>query len=135
MKLFNDFSFRKLLFNRKFSIALSIIVAFIFWLVIVIEQNPERTQTLNNIPIEVTTQGTIWGDQGLEVVNDITQKATVTVYGPNYIVSSLKSDDVKIRADLSSVNGAGTYTISLSAVRDSSTSGYSFTHISPYTIT
>ena len=135
MKLFKNFSFKKLLFNRKFSIALSILVAFVFWLIIVIEQNPERTQTINNIPIEVTTQGTIWGDQGLEVVNDITQKATVTVYGPNYIVSSLKSDDIKIKADLSSVNGAGTYTINLTAIRDSSTSGYSFTNISPSTLT
>ncbi|MBQ1187006.1 MAG: hypothetical protein IIX54_04900 [Clostridia bacterium] len=134
MEFFKNFSFRKLLYNKKFTISLSIIVAFIFWLVIVIDQNPEREQTFSNLPIEITTEGTVWEDQGLEVVNEITQKASVTVFGPNYIVSSLKADDIKISADISVVNGAGNYTVNLSAVRNSDVSGYSFLSVSPSSI-
>lgn len=135
MKFFKDFSIRKLLYNKKFAIIISIVAAFAFWLVIVIDQNPEREQTFNSIPIEVSTAGTIWGEQGLEVVNEITQTASVTVFGPNYIVSSLKADDIKINADLSAVNGSGTYTINLSAVRNSNQSGYSFVSIAPASVT
>ncbi len=131
MKLFKDFSLRKLLHDRKFAISLSVLVAFVFWVIIVIDQNPEREQTFSNLPIEVNTSGTIWGQQGLEVVSDINQTATVTVYGPNYIVSSLKPGDIKIIADLSTIDGSGTHNISLSAVRASSQGGYSFVSISP----
>ncbi len=135
MNLFKNFSLRKLLYNKKFAVVISIIAAFVFWLVIVIDQNPEREQTFNNLPIEISTEGTIWGEQGLEVVSEISQTASVTVYGPNYIVSSLKADDIKINADLSSVDGSGTYTINLSAVRNSSESGYSFVSITPASVT
>lgn len=135
MKIFENFSFRKLLYNKKIAILLSVIAAFVFWLIIVIDQNPEREQTFNNLPIEISTEGTVWGDQGLEVVNEINQKASVTVFGPNYIVSSLKSDDIEISADLSAVNGAGDYTINLTAVKNSDKTGYSFISISPSTIT
>ena len=135
LKIFKNFSFRKLLFNKKFAILLSVVAAFLFWLIIVIDQNPEREQTFNNLQIDISTEGTVWGDQGLEVVNEINQKASVTVFGPNYIVSSLKSDDIKISADLSAVNGAGDYTINLTAVRNSDKTGYSFINISPSTIT
>ena len=134
MKIKSNFSLRKLLFDKRFAIAISIVAAFVFWIAISVDQNPEREQTFSNIPIEVSTQGTIWGDQGLEVVNEIKQKASVTVYGPNYIVSSLKSSDIKINADLSLVNGSGTYTLNLTAVRNSNRSGYSFVDITPSSI-
>jgi YbbR domain-containing protein len=129
--LFKDFSIRKLLHDRKFAISISLIIAFVFWVIIVIDQNPEREQTFSNLPIEVNTSGTIWGQQGLEVVSEINQTATVTVFGPNYIVSSLKSSDIKIVGDLSSIDGSGTYNITLSAVRASNQSVYSFVSISP----
>lgn len=135
MKVIKNFSFRKLLYNKKIAILLSVLAAFLFWLIIVIDQNPEREQTFSNLPIDISTEGTVWGDQGLEVVNEIAQKASVTVFGPNYIVSSLKSDDFRISADLSAVNGAGNYIINLTAVRNSEKSGYSFINVSPSTIT
>ena len=134
MKIIENFSFRKLLYNKKFAVLLSVVVAFVFWLIIVIDQNPEREQTFSNLPIDISTEGTVWGDQGLEIIDEITQKASVTVFGPNYIVSSLKSDDIRISADFSAVNGAGNYTINLAAVRNSDKSGYSFLNITPSSI-
>ena len=134
MKIFKNFSLRNLFYNKKFSISVSIVAAFIFWLVIVIDQNPEREQTITNIPIEISTVGTVWGGQGLEVVTDVDQKASVSVYGPNYIVSSLRDSDIKIVPDFSDVKGAGTYTVNLSAVRNSNKTGYSIMNISPSSV-
>lgn len=134
LKFFKDFSLRKLLFNKKFAIGLSLFVAFFFWLIIAIDQSPERERTINKIQIEVDTSS-IWGNESLKVVGDITTTASVTVYGPNYIVSSLTADDISVSADLSNVKGANTYELSLVPSRKNNDSAYNFVSISPATIT
>lgn len=136
MNILNKFSIRDLLHNKKFAIFFSILVSFIFWLVISIEQNPEREQTFNNLPINISLQGTVLEDMGIDVVDDSMLKtASVTVYGPNYIVSSLKDDDIKVNATISDITAPGTYTVNLSAVRNSNKSDYSFVSVNPSSIT
>ena len=105
-------------------------------MVISLDQNPERERSFSSVPITVSTQGTILAEQGIDAVNkdSILQSASVTVSGPNYIVSSLKTDDIKIYADLSGVSKPGTYTISLSAVKNTSKSGFSIIEVNPETI-
>jgi len=136
LKFFQNFSIRKLLYNKNFAISLSIVVAFVFWLIISLDQNPERERSFSSVPITVSTQGTILAEQGIDAVNkdSILQSASVTVSGPNYIVSSLKTDDIKIYADLSGVSKPGTYTISLTAVKNTSKTGFSIIEVSPETI-
>ena len=136
MKFFQNFSIRKLLYNKNFAISLSIIVAFVFWLVISLDQNPERERSFSSVPITVSTQGTILAEQGIDAVDkdSILQSASVTVSGPNYIVSSLKTDDIKIYADLSGVSKPGSYTISLTAVKNTSKTGFSIIEVNPETI-
>lgn len=123
-------SIRKLLSNKKIAIALSIVFAFIFWLIIAIDQSPERDRTLDNLKIVVDTDS-IFADSNLRPVGEIAQTASVTVYGPNYIVSSLRADDIKVRADISAFTDAGVVTVNLTPVRNSDESGYSFVSISP----
>ena len=136
MKFFQNFSIRKLLYNKNFAISLSIIVAFVFWLVITLDQNPERERSFSSVPITVSTQGTILAEQGIDAVDkdSILQSASVTVSGPNYIVSSLKTDDIRIYADLSGVSKPGSYTISLTAVKNTSKTGFSIIEVNPETI-
>ena len=134
MKIFKDFSVRKLLFNKKVAIGLSLFVAFFFWLIIAIDQSPERERTINKIQIEVDTSS-IWGNETLKVVGDISTTASVTVYGPNYIVSALTADDISVDADLSNVKGPNTYELTLVPSRKGNESDYNFVSISPQTIT
>ena len=136
MKFFQNFSLRKLLFNKKIAVSLSLIVAFIFWLIITLDQNPERERSFGSIPITVSTQGTILAEQGIDVINKdmLLKSASVTVSGPNYIVSSLKADDIKIYADLSGVSKPGSYTISLSAVKNTVKTGFSIVQVNPSNI-
>lgn len=136
MKFLSDFSFKKLLFNKKFVLAFSLVFAFVFWLVISMNQNPEREQYFSNIPINISTQGTVLEESGIGVVDSSTNKtASVTVYGPNYIVSSLKSEDIKISAAISDITTPGTYTVNLVALKNSGKSGYTVLNINPSTIT
>ena len=136
MNILKNFSIRDLLHNKKFAIIFSILVSFIFWLVISIEQDTEREQTFNNLPINISLQGTVLEDMGIDVVDDSMLKtASVTVYGPNYIVSSLKNDDIKVSAAISDITAPGTYTVNLSATRNSNKSDYSFVSVNPSAIT
>ena len=134
MKIFENFSFRKLLSNKKIAILLSVFVAFFFWLIISIEETPEREREINKVHINVNTDE-IFGETNLKVVGDISQTASVKVYGPNYLVSSLTPDDIIVKADLSMIKGANEYEISLFAQPKSGNSGYVIRSISPERIT
>jgi YbbR domain-containing protein len=134
MKHINIFV-KKLFSQKRFVVALSLVIAFIFWMIITIDQNPTRQKTLSNITINVDVSASAAENLGLDIVNkDFSKYATVTVEGPNYIVSSLKSSDVSVVADLSDITEPGTKSVTLKAQREGSTSGYSFISVSPATI-
>ncbi len=126
---------KKLLSEKRFVVAISVAIAFIFWMIITIDQNPTRQKTLSNVTLNVDVSSSAAGNLGLDVVNkDFAKYATVTVEGPNYIVSSLKSGDVSVFADLSDVTEPGTKTVTLKAQREGNTSGYSIISVSPATL-
>lgn len=124
-----------LIFNKRFTVILSVVIAFAMWLGITMTQNPIRTQTFTDVTAAITIEGTAAADMGLGIVSDIaSQKFTVTVSGPNYTVSSLKSEDFILSASLVDINSAGTYSLDVVGVSNSDKSGYTFTTISPSTI-
>ncbi len=126
---------RNLLYNKKFTVALSIVMSFVIWLTISIEKNDIRQQTFTDISASISIENTAAADMGLGIISDVSaQKFSVTVSGPDNIVSSLKSDDFSLSASVIDVNAAGTYTLEVLGTSNSSKSGYTFTSISPSTI-
>ena len=126
---------KKMFSNKRFTIAFSIFVAFISWLVITLDQNPIRDATLSNVAIQIDVSSFAAGDMGLDIVsNDYTKTATVTVQGPNYIVSALRSSDIVVYADLSEVTDADKYEIPLFAKASNGAAGYTVINISPNTL-
>ena len=124
-----------ILAKRRVAMLVSLILSFAIWLSVTINQNPVREQVFNDITATISIDNTAVSDLGLGIVSDTTaQKFTVTVSGPNYVVSSLTSDDFLITADVSAVNTAGTHTLSLFGSPNSSKSGYTFKSIKPATI-
>ncbi|HHW46224.1 MAG TPA: hypothetical protein GXX17_04850 [Clostridiales bacterium] len=128
-------SFRNLLYNNKFMLPFSIVVSVIFWLVINISENPTREQTISDIPINISTSGTMVEDLGLDIISGgFGEKASVRVSGPSYVVSSLKPSDITVYAVLDQVNAAGTYNLKLQAVKNSSFANYNILGITPESI-
>lgn len=124
-----------LIFNKRFTVILSIVIAFALWLGITMTENPIRTQTFTDVTAAISIEDTVASEMGLGIVSDVaSQKFTVTVSGPNYVVSSLKSDDFLLSASVVDINSAGTYTLDVVGTSNSSKSGYTFTTISPNTI-
>lgn len=124
-----------LIFNKRFTVILSIVIAFALWLGITMTENPIRTQTFTDVTAAISIEDTVASEMGLGIVSDVaSQKFTVTVSGPNYVVSSLKSDDFLLSASVVDINSVGTYTLDVVGTSNSSKSGYTFTTISPNTI-
>ena len=121
--------------NKKFAIAFSLILSFAIWLSVMINQNPVREQVFTDVSANISIENTAAGDLGLGIVSDIaSQRFTVTLSGPNYVVSSLSSEDFILSADVSAINSVGTHTLTVYGNRNSSKSGYTFKSISPSTI-
>lgn len=131
-KLSQKLNFRLLLENRKFTIPFSICMSIILWLIITMSQNPIRQQIFNDITATVSIENTVISEMGLGIVNDISaQKFSVTLSGPNYVVSSVKPEDFILNADITEVTKAGTYKLKLTGSRNSNKTGYTFASISP----
>ncbi|MEE1198687.1 MAG: hypothetical protein U0K54_06040 [Acutalibacteraceae bacterium] len=132
MGVFSKFSIRKLLYNKKFAIILSAVLAFVIWLSIVINQTPVIERTITNIPIVFETKGTVAGDYKLEVVNyGGTRVAEVKVSGPAYVVSKLTADDIDVRLVLSSVSEPNEYNVQVRASQKVINSEYSIISVTP----
>lgn len=122
---------RKLLFNKKFTIPFSIILAIVFWLIITVNQNPIREKTISGIKVSVSANDTALEELGLDVVDGGDCTVDVVVSGPNYIVNSLSSDDILVSPVLTDVTKAGTCDIPLVAAANSSAKGYTIVSVNP----
>lgn len=124
--------FRKLLYNKKFTIPLAVVMAFIFWLVITVQENPIRERTLSGISVSIATEDTVIEELGLDIISGgYGQTVDVVVKGPNYIVNSLTAADLLVQPIMLQVSSPGTYDLELSAIRNSSVSGYSIVKVNP----
>ena len=136
MKRLKSFSIKELLYNKKFAVTFSIVTAFVLWLIISLYQTPEREQTFTDVPLTINTKGTVVEELGMGIVNDVSDiDVSVTVFGPNYIVSTLDSEDLTVTASLSDVTAPGTYVLRLSPAKSNKRDDYSLVSISPSSIT
>lgn len=132
---FQKLKLSNLLYSKKFTITLSIVLAFALWLGIAVTENPIREQTFTDLSASVTLEGTAAADLGLGIVSDISsQKFSITVSGPNYIVSSLRAEDFSLSASTIAINTAGNFNLELAATSNSGETGFKVTSISPATI-
>ena len=139
MKKITDFlpnlSFKKLLHNKKVIIPLSIFLSFLMWAVIVLNENPVRERTFSNMSVNINLENTLVSENGMNIVDDISsQKFTVVVRGPSYVVSSLRGEDLNIFASAAEVAAPGEYNLSVSVMNNSINSGYEVLSITPATV-
>ncbi len=116
MKHFNIGSTLNRLFdNKKFLVVFSIVMAVVFWMVIDIAENPLRDVTVNDVTVKFTEQK---DDNGniLSPIGEFTDKVSVTVNGPGYIVSRVSKDDISVAvSSYADVTKPGTYVLTLTA--------------------
>lgn len=135
IKIPGNFSLRKLLYNKRFTIPFSLITAFALWLVIMINQNPERERIFTDISVNINLENTFAAENKMEVIGDISeQRFTVTVNGPSYVVSALKPTDFYVYASAAAINSPGEYQLEVSGAKNTAVSDYEIVSISPSTV-
>ncbi len=134
-KILERLTLKRLVNNKKFLIVISILISIVIWFVAMIVRNPVREQSFTNVQASISVENTSAQTLGLGIVSDISNYSfTVTISGPNYIVSSVKPEDFLLSASVEDVNAPGTYSLSVTATRNSDKTGYSFSSIEPPSI-
>lgn len=135
MRFFKNFSLRRLLENRRFTIPASIILAFVFWLSLTLNQQQIMQLSFSEITASVNLENTQISQNNMSIIGDISeQKFTVTVRGPSRLVSTLTAADFNLYASAAEVDAPGEYSLQVSAVKNSGNSEYEILSISPPTL-
>lgn len=109
-------SLNKLFQNNKFLIILSLVISTITWVYMSMGTTNDTSVTISNIPIQIELPDQLVNN-GLQVFSDTEQTATVTVTGSRAVLGSISTKDITVTAATNGFDSAGTYQISLSAVK------------------
>ena len=113
-----------LFYNNRFLLIFSIVVAVVFWLVVVVELGVEVENTVRNVPVQVD-YANVEENLGLKPFGETSFTVDVTVMGKKYIVESGDMlDDLVVKANTSYVNSAGTSTLKLEISSKSTNPAY-----------
>ena len=100
-------------YNNRFLLVFSVLIAVIFWLVVVVELGVEVENTVRNVPVQID-YASVEENLGLKPFGEKSFTVDVTVKGKKYIVeSSDMIDDLIVKANTSYVNSAGNSTMKL----------------------
>lgn len=132
MKFKFDFSIRKLLNNKKIVAILSVVLAFVFWMVLETGETPTIEQTISKIPVTLDTEGTVVAELGLDEITGVENKTvSVKISGPAYILSQINANDIEVSASVSDVTKPGQYDLVLTASKKTFASEYKVLSITP----
>ena len=132
-KVLKPSAWKNMLYNKKVIIPLSVFLAIVLWHVIVTHENPMRERTFSDLTLNVNLENTFAAENNMNIVGDISsQKFSVVVRGPSYVVSSLKSEDLSVYISAATVNAPGQYKLDVLATRSSN--NYEVLSVSPSTV-
>lgn len=119
--------------NNTFFKVISVVIACIIWFVVAMNMKSAIPREIKAVPVSVDSQTSFITKMGLTVIGDENLVVDVTIEGQRLVVGSIKPEDISVSVDLSSVNGAGSFSLPLKA---ENVSGKDFTisSISPATV-
>lgn len=118
----SKFSIGKLLYNDRFVMLFSVILAFAIWVNISLTSQETRYLTVTDIPITMPELG-----NDLRVFGSEEQTAEVRISGNSLVVASVTNSDIYITAaDTSQLTAPGTYSINLVPKKGSIKNDYNF---------
>lgn len=106
-------SLRQLFSNTKFLVIFSIVVAFIFWIVVALEYAPVIENEIKDIPVKIDMNNSVPDKLGLQIFGQSDYTINVTVRGNRYIVGGdlLTADDFEATAQTAYVDSAGKHSL------------------------
>lgn len=107
----SNFSIRRLIYNDKYLIIISLILAVIVWMIASINIGTDETKTIKmNVPIALADEiSDHYGMQYYSLQDSV--ELSVTVSGPKYVIGQVTENDLSVKFDSSSVTRTGSQTI------------------------
>ncbi len=102
----SKFSLRKLIYNDKYLIVLSVIAAVVIWVATSINLSPETTKTVT-VPVTVDFTGTLAEQLGIQYFDSTDITVDVTVSCQRYLARDITADDISASLRTDTVTSAG----------------------------
>ncbi len=95
--------------NKALYIAISLLVAVLFWVYVDNEQGNTITADFSAVPIEFIGAADTLPSRDLMVSKVSTETVDLTLSGPRAAITNLKKSDIVLQVNLSGINSMGTY--------------------------
>ncbi len=113
-----EFTLRKLVFNDKYLIISSIILAVIIWIATSMNLSPLTTKTLT-VPLNVDLKGSAADQLGLKCYGDSALDIEVTVSCKKYLARDLKEDNINVSLQTNAITTNGFLDVPINVTTDS----------------
>lgn len=97
--------------NKVLYIALSLLIAIVFWLYVDDVQGSKISETYYRIPIEFIGAEDTLPNRGLMLTEGEDITIDLKLSGPRILISGLDKNDIRIQVDLTNISAVGTYTL------------------------
>ncbi len=135
MNFLKEFSLKKMFFKKRFTVAFSVVLAFLIWIVITVQQKPVISRTFTDLSVNINLENTFVSENNMNIIGDISkQRFTVVITGPTNLVSALTADQIGIYASAGEVDAPGQYSLKVAPTSTTVSAEYDITSISPPTI-
>ena len=99
--------------NYLFMLIISVVSAFILWIVLSLTAFPETTVVLREVPIDYSLDGSYADVTGISVLDMSDTTANVRINGQRYLIGDYSNDDIHIGINLDTVRAPGVYDLPL----------------------
>jgi len=125
------FSLDKLVYNNKYVMLFSFILAVSIWLFVAIQFSPPEERVIKDIPVKIDMSQSI-ENFDLQVFGTSDFRVDVTVTGKRYVVAQtvLTAEDILVTANTNYVDSAGKYSLKLEVKKKNQQADYEITKVS-----
>ncbi len=121
--------------DNRFLLFLSFCIALILWGYVVVYVNNQDTTTIRNVPINMQYRQSMYQSMGLDVIETDIDSVDVSVTGPRSVTGDLTADDIIIYPTITTIDGAGTYSLTLTYEKASNVKTFTINSLSKDSVT
>lgn len=107
------FSLRKLIYNDKNLIIISLLAAVCIWVATSMNLSPETTKNIS-VPLKIDFSDTVTEELGFKCYGESSMTVNVTVRAKKYLAKDISADDLDVKLQTSSVTTTGIHEVPIS---------------------
>lgn len=109
------YTLNRFLHNDKLMMLLSLVIAFVIWILVVYGPGTQEERVISGVPISVTLNDYVVEEYNLRIVEGANATASVKVSGTRSEIAGLTAQDITVTADAGQISKEGEYVLPLRA--------------------